>query len=122
MGEAVCFAFPSLSCPNVIPASRRVRTRVDFARVPCHASRRLAGTERGLAVPTVSLADRAYLALREEILRGQLRPGTPLSRRRLAREPRMSVVPVTEALQRLEGDGLVETRAQIGRASCRERG
>jgi len=62
----------------------------------------------------VSLADRAYLALREEILRGQLRPGTPLSRRRLARDLRMSVVPVTEALQRLEGDGLVETRARAG--------
>jgi DNA-binding GntR family transcriptional regulator len=63
---------------------------------------------------SVSLADRAYLALREEILRGQLRPGTPLSRRRLAGEMRMSVVPVTEALQRLEGDGLVETRARAG--------
>ncbi len=63
---------------------------------------------------SVSLADRAYLALREEILRGQLRPGTPLSRRRLAHELRMSVVPVTEALQRLEGDGLVESRARAG--------
>jgi GntR family transcriptional regulator, rspAB operon transcriptional repressor len=65
-------------------------------------------------VGTLSLADRAYLALREEILRGQLRPGTPLSRRRLARDLRMSVVPVTEALQRLESDGLVETRARAG--------
>jgi len=62
----------------------------------------------------VSLAVRAYLAIREEILRGQLRPGTPLSRRRLARELGMSIVPVAEALRRLEGDGLVESRPRAG--------
>jgi DNA-binding GntR family transcriptional regulator len=62
----------------------------------------------------VSLCDKAYLAIREEILRGQLRPGTPLSRRRLARELGMSVLPVTDALRRLEGDGLVESRARAG--------
>jgi DNA-binding GntR family transcriptional regulator len=62
----------------------------------------------------VSLAERAYLAIRDEILRGQLRPGTALSRRRLARELGMSVVPVTEALRRLAGDGLVESRARAG--------
>ena len=57
-----------------------------------------------------SLADQAYEAIRGEILRGQLRPGTPLSRRRLALEMGMSVIPVTDALRRLEGDGLVESR------------
>lgn len=62
----------------------------------------------------VSLSDRAYHAVRETILRGQLPPGTPLSRRRLARDFHMSVIPVTEALRRLEGDGLVETRARAG--------
>ena len=62
----------------------------------------------------VSLCDKAYLAIRDEILRGQLRPGTPLSRRRLARELGMSVLPVTDALRRLEGDGLVESRARAG--------
>jgi GntR family transcriptional regulator, rspAB operon transcriptional repressor len=61
-----------------------------------------------------SLADRAYLAIRDEILRGQLRPGTPLSRRRLALELGMSVLPVTDALRRLEDDGLVERRARAG--------
>jgi len=63
---------------------------------------------------SVSLADQAYAAIREEILRGQLRPGMALSRRRLARELGMSVVPVTEALQRLEGHGLVESRPRAG--------
>src|SRR5881397_237350 len=61
-----------------------------------------------------SLADEAYAAIREEILRGQLRPGTPLSRRRLAQELGMSVLPVTDALRRLEVDGLVESRARAG--------
>jgi GntR family transcriptional regulator, rspAB operon transcriptional repressor len=61
-----------------------------------------------------SLSDDAYLAIRDEILRGQLRPGTPLSRRRLARELGMSVLPVTDALRRLEDDGLVESRPRAG--------
>ena len=61
-----------------------------------------------------SLADSAYLAIRNEILRGQIRPGTPLSRRRLASELGMSVVPVTDALRRLQGEGLVETRPRAG--------
>ena len=64
--------------------------------------------------PGVSLAGRAYLAIREEILRGQLRPGTALSRRRLARDLGMSVVPVSDALRRLEDDGLVESRPRAG--------
>lgn len=63
---------------------------------------------------SASLAERAYLAIREEMLRGQLRPGTALSRRRLARDLGMSVVPVAEALRRLEGDGLLESRARAG--------
>jgi DNA-binding GntR family transcriptional regulator len=62
----------------------------------------------------VSLADEAYLAIRAEILRGQLRPGSPLSRRRLARQLGMSVLPVSDALRRLEEDGLVESRARAG--------
>jgi DNA-binding GntR family transcriptional regulator len=61
-----------------------------------------------------SLSDRAYAAIREDILRGRLRPGTPLSRRRLADELGMSIVPVGEALRRLEDDGLVESRARVG--------
>jgi GntR family transcriptional regulator, rspAB operon transcriptional repressor len=61
-----------------------------------------------------SLADRAYLAIRDEILRGQLRPGTPLSRRRLARELGMSVLPVATALFRLQQDGLLESRPRAG--------
>jgi len=63
---------------------------------------------------SASLADHAYLAIRNEILRGQFRPGTPLSRRRLATELGMSVIPIADALRRLENDGLVESRPRAG--------
>ncbi|MEO8125519.1 MAG: GntR family transcriptional regulator [Bryobacteraceae bacterium] len=61
-----------------------------------------------------SLAERAYLSIRERILRGLLPLGEPLSRRLLAAELGMSVIPVSEALQRLEGDRLVEIRPRAG--------
>ena len=61
-----------------------------------------------------SLADQAYATIRENILRGHLRPGTPLSRRRLADDLGMSIVPIAEALRRLEDDRLVESRARAG--------
>lgn len=62
----------------------------------------------------LSLADAAYETVREAILRGQLKPGAPLSRRRLATDLRMSAIPVTDALRRLEEDGLVESRPRAG--------
>ena len=62
----------------------------------------------------LSLADAAYDAVRKAILRGQLKLGAPLSRRRLATDLRMSVIPVTDALRRLEEDGLVESRPRAG--------
>jgi GntR family transcriptional regulator, rspAB operon transcriptional repressor len=61
-----------------------------------------------------SLSDRAYFAIREFILRGELPLGSPLSRRRLAHRLKMSLLPVGEALQRLEREGLVETRQRAG--------
>jgi len=61
-----------------------------------------------------SLSGQAYRAIREVILRGQLRPGMPLSRRRLAQELGMNVLPVTDARRRHEADGLVESRARAG--------
>lgn len=69
---------------------------------------------RSRAPQGTTLADRAYQAIRDEILRGQLPPGTPVSRRRVAGELGMSVLPVTEALRRLQEDGLLETRARAG--------
>jgi DNA-binding GntR family transcriptional regulator len=62
----------------------------------------------------VSLAERAYQFVREKILRGELKLGVALSRRKLAQELGMSLVPVSEALQRLETEGLVESKPRVG--------
>src|SRR5215471_2246502 len=61
-----------------------------------------------------SLAEQAYLSIRERILRGQLALGQVLSRRRLAEELGMSMLPITEAVQRLQAEGLLESRPQVG--------
>lgn len=44
--------------------------------------------------------------------------GAPLSRRRLAAELGMSLLPVSEALQALERDRLVESRPRVGTRVC----
>jgi DNA-binding GntR family transcriptional regulator len=64
--------------------------------------------------PRGTLAEEAYLRIREEILRGRLLIGTPVSRRSLAKAMDMSMLPVAEALQRLEREGLVESRPRVG--------
>ena len=61
-----------------------------------------------------SLAERAYSIIRERILRGELPLGAILSRRRLTTDLGMSLLPVAEALQRLENDGLVESKPRVG--------
>src|SRR5688500_17569522 len=61
-----------------------------------------------------SLAGEAYVVLRERILRGEFAIGTVVSRRKLAAELGMSLVPVSEAFQRLEFEGLVESRPRAG--------
>jgi DNA-binding GntR family transcriptional regulator len=62
----------------------------------------------------VNLAEQAYQRIRDRILRGELPMGAVLSRRNLAEEFGMSFLPVSEALQRLEADELVESRARVG--------
>jgi DNA-binding GntR family transcriptional regulator len=60
------------------------------------------------------LAKQAYLQIRTGILSGRLPLGSPISRRRMAGEMGMSVVPITEALQQLEAEGLVESWPRVG--------
>jgi DNA-binding GntR family transcriptional regulator len=64
--------------------------------------------------PAFSLAAQAYIELRDKILKGDFALGAPLSRRKLAGELKMSFIPITEALQRLENEGLVESRPRVG--------
>jgi DNA-binding GntR family transcriptional regulator len=61
-----------------------------------------------------SLTEHAYYSIRDRILRGDLPFGAGLSRRVLAEELAISIVPVGDALQRLENDGLVESRPRVG--------
>jgi DNA-binding GntR family transcriptional regulator len=63
---------------------------------------------------TVSLSRRAYLEIRNKILKGDLPVGVALSRRKLATELNISVPPVSEALQRLEREGLLESKPRVG--------
>ena len=63
---------------------------------------------------TVSLADSAYLEIRNKILKGELSVGMPIARRTLSGPTQISVPPVMEALQRLEREGLVESKPRVG--------
>lgn len=61
-----------------------------------------------------SLSRQAYEQIRNNILNGVYRLGSPLSRRRLAEELGMSLIPVAEAMQQLEREGLLESRPRVG--------
>src|SRR3954469_17749103 len=61
-----------------------------------------------------SLAAEAYAIVRQRILRGEIILGQVISRRKLAAELNMSFLPVSEALLRLEFEGLLESRPRAG--------
>jgi DNA-binding GntR family transcriptional regulator len=61
-----------------------------------------------------SVVAQTYLKLREQILSGQLQPGTPLSEYQLAKMLSVSRTPVREALARLRSAGLVRSIPQHG--------
>ena len=63
---------------------------------------------------TASLAAEAYNVVRQRIARGELVLGQAVSRRQIAAELGMSFLPVTEALLRLEFEGLLESRPRAG--------
>jgi DNA-binding GntR family transcriptional regulator len=65
-------------------------------------------------VETSSLAAEAYAIVRQRILSGELGLGQVISRRKLAAELGMSFLPVSEALLRLEFEGLLESRPRAG--------
>jgi DNA-binding GntR family transcriptional regulator len=70
-------------------------------------------TEPDLA-PFRTLSSKVYQVLRDEILSGALPPHTRLVRRTISRRLGVSPMPVTEALLRLEQDGLVESEPMFG--------
>ena len=60
------------------------------------------------AAPTVSLAERAILALRDMVHDGVLLPGQPIRQAAIAEQLGISRVPVREALANLQAEGLVD--------------
>lgn len=67
-----------------------------------------------LAIDPPSLSELAYERLRAAIVDGTLAPGAKLSERTLAATLAISAQPVREALRRLEGEGMVETKPRSG--------
>jgi DNA-binding GntR family transcriptional regulator len=65
--------------------------------------------------PEIStLSAEAYESVRQRILRGEFSLGDAISRRKIAAELGMSFLPVSEALLRLELEGLLESRPRAG--------
>lgn len=64
----------------------------------------------------VTKADRAYDGLRRAILSGVLEPKEQINPKAVAAELGMSVIPVREALRRLEQEGLVVIKPHVGAA------
>jgi DNA-binding GntR family transcriptional regulator len=60
------------------------------------------------------LAGEAYTNVRGRILRGEFTIGQVISRRKVAAELGMSFLPVSEALLRLQHEGLLESRPRAG--------
>jgi DNA-binding GntR family transcriptional regulator len=58
------------------------------------------------------LRDTAYEAIRDAIVRGEFQPGTVVSNAAMAEQLGLSRAPVRDALARLAGEGLVETKPQ----------
>src|SRR5678815_4174334 len=65
-------------------------------------------------VAPASLASEAYEFVKNRILHGELPMGQVISRRKIAAELGMSFLPVSEALLRLELEGLLESRPRAG--------
>jgi len=61
-----------------------------------------------------SLATQAYLQIRKKILTGEILLGQAISRRGIATELGMSFIPVAEAMQRLEAEGMIESLPRVG--------
>ena len=62
----------------------------------------------------VSLADRAYLAIRDQLIMLDIQPGEPIDDDQLAKALGVGRTPVREALKRLEGDRLVVSYPRRG--------
>jgi GntR family transcriptional regulator, rspAB operon transcriptional repressor len=97
----------SSGIPNGAGAGNAVARRASAKRTaPAKAG--IASTEND------GLARQAYTTMRRRILKGEFALGQVVSRRQVAAELGISFLPATEALLRLEWDGILEARARAG--------
>ncbi|MGI6853909.1 GntR family transcriptional regulator [Mesorhizobium sp. 1B3] len=61
-----------------------------------------------------SVSERIYLALRQEIMRCEIAPGTTIDAASIARQYEVSKTPVRDAMQKLAADGLVTILPRSG--------
>lgn len=64
--------------------------------------------------PPVPATEKAYQAIRLEILENKLRSGEPVPVERFVKELQLSRTPVREAILRLSREGLIEIRPRMG--------
>ncbi|MDR1903698.1 MAG: GntR family transcriptional regulator [Treponema sp.] len=60
------------------------------------------------------VSDQAYTIIKQAILEGRLKPGEKLKKRAMAALCGVSIIPVIDALSRLESEGLVESNPYTG--------
>lgn len=61
-----------------------------------------------------TLSEHAYRHIFDRLLRRELRPGEPLDRKRITQELGISLIPVSDAVQRLTLEGFLTTRRRRG--------
>lgn len=61
-------------------------------------------------IETRSLAEQVYLYLSDSIIRGRFNYGETINTKQLTKELRVSMMPIREALKRLELEGIVEVK------------
>lgn len=66
------------------------------------------------AIAQVPVSERIYAALRQEIMRCEIAPGTTLDAAAIARRYEVSKTPVRDAMQRLAADGLIAILPRSG--------
>jgi DNA-binding GntR family transcriptional regulator len=74
----------------------------------------MASKKKPSPTPSISLAEKAYLQLKERILTLQLRPGMFLNELTLSEMLGIGRMPVHQAVQRLKSEGLVEVIPRKG--------
>jgi DNA-binding GntR family transcriptional regulator len=71
-------------------------------------------SESGSASSGLSAKDRAYQALKADILANRLRPGDPVPVEKYVRDLRLSRTPVREAALQLQREGLIDIHPRLG--------